>query len=93
MAEKKKSKKRVKFELEASPKSEVYVAGSFNGWNPSDKRLKYSKSNGIHSVSMLLDRDREFEYKYVVDGYWCLDPNNDQVVANRFGSMNSVLKT
>ena len=31
------------------------------------------------------------EYKFVVDGEWRNDPNNDQVVHNSFGTLNNLL--
>ncbi len=93
MASRKNSRKRITFEVEASPDSEVFVAGSFNDWDPGKKKLRFKKSAGIHSITMLLDRGKQFEYKYVVDGDWCVDPNNDEVVSNGLGSMNSVLRT
>ena len=87
------SRKRVTFEIEAPPGSDVYIAGSFNSWDPLKRRLKYEADSNTHSVTMLLDRGLQYEYKYVIDGYWSLDPNNDEIVSNNQGSLNSVLVT
>jgi hypothetical protein len=32
-----------------------------------------------------------YEYKFLVDGEWQNDPNNDQVVPNSFGTLNNHL--
>jgi hypothetical protein len=32
-----------------------------------------------------------YEYKFLVDGEWQNDPNNDQVVHNSFGTLNNQL--
>jgi len=32
-----------------------------------------------------------YEYKFLVDGQWQNDPNNDQMVANSFGTLNNIL--
>ncbi len=31
------------------------------------------------------------DYKFLVDGQWMLDPNNDQKCSNCFGSYNNIL--
>lgn len=67
---------------------EVNLAGSFNGWNEEDyhllkrpwgwERRCYVKP-GTHA------------YKYVVDGEWFLDPENDVIREDGMGHQNSFM--
>lgn len=87
-----KSKKRVTFEVKAEPGSEVYVAGDFNNWEPT-KKLKDKNMNGTFQGTLLLDRQQNYEYKFVINGKWSVDPNCEEWIPNNFGSLNSVVKT
>jgi len=68
----KKDEKLVKFQVQADAGSEVYVAGSFNGWDP--KANKLSKVKDAYSASIALVKGH-YEYKFVINGVWCVDPN------------------
>ncbi len=81
-------RKRVSLKISAKPGSEVYVAGSFNDWNPTQKQLK--EKNGAYEGTLFLPRGR-YEYKFVVDGNWQVDPECEEWTPNDFGSLNSVL--
>lgn len=85
-----KGKKRVVFELLAPAGSEVCVAGSFNGWDPSKKCLVDKANNGIYTGIALLDRGT-YEYKFVINGEWCVDSRNPNFVVTDLGTMNSVI--
>jgi len=79
---------RVTFRLEYPTASEVFLAGSFNRWDPQSHPLKRTKK-GHWSITITLPRGRH-EYRYVVDGQWFTDPNTLRV-PNAFGSENSVI--
>ena len=81
-------KKQVKFTIKADPDSEIYVAGSFNGWNPRKNKLAYK--NGRYAISLLLPKGRH-EYKFVINDVWCIDPECPEWAANGLGSLNSVV--
>jgi 1,4-alpha-glucan branching enzyme len=81
-------KRRVKFQIKADPGSEVFVAGSFNGWDPARNRLKFK--DGVFSTALLLPQGR-YEYKFVVDQMWCVDPECREWEPNGLGSLNSVI--
>jgi 1,4-alpha-glucan branching enzyme len=81
-------RKRVKFTTEAKDGSTVYVAGTFNEWNPAKNRLRMK--DGVYTTTLLVPRGRH-EYKFIVDGVWCLDPKCSEWVPNDVGSLNSVL--
>jgi len=81
-------RRRVKFTMEGNEESQVFVAGSFNDWSPTKNRLKFKE--GRFSTSVLLPKGRH-EYKFVVDGDWCIDPQCAEWSTNDHGSMNSVV--
>jgi 1,4-alpha-glucan branching enzyme len=85
------ARKRVTFRFHADPRSEVFVAGTFNNWKPRDMRLKDRSGTGSFNRTVLLPKGR-YEYKFVVNGSWCVDPNCADWVPNSFGALNSVLK-
>jgi 1,4-alpha-glucan branching enzyme len=82
--------RRVIFEFTAEPGSTVALAGSFNDWDPAAKQLSDRKGTGAFSATVFLPRGRH-EYKYVVNGQWCVDPECADWVPNSHGSLNSVI--
>jgi 1,4-alpha-glucan branching enzyme len=82
-------KQRATFSLEAPDAKEVAVGGDFNNWNAEAHPMTKDKS-GTWKKTLMLPPGR-FEYKFLVDGQWWNDPNNDQTCANRFGTHNNVL--
>ena len=71
------------------PGRTVMVAGSFNDWKP-EKPLLDKKGDGVYRCQLRLVPG-EYQYKFVVDGVWCLDSSNPNFVPNDIGSLNSVL--
>lgn len=67
----------------------VFVAGSFNDWNPS--RTPLSRSQDGKWIGELTGISGRHEYLFVVDGQWLPDPNARESVQNPFGGRNSVL--
>ena len=67
------------------PAKKVCIAGSFNDWEP----VPMTKRSGrfIRNVQVPAGR---YEYKFIVDGKWCLDPDNNDRVRNELGTQNSV---
>ena len=86
----KNKKKRVVFELLAEPGSSVFVAGSFNDWNPQDKQLHDKDGDGVYSRGVML-APGTYEYKFVVNGVWTVNPNCQDWTTNDQGSLNSVI--
>ena len=67
----------------------VFVAGSFNGWNPANTPLtRVSEGKWVGELTGISGRH---EYLFVVDGQWLPDPNAKESVQNPFGGRNSVL--
>jgi len=83
------AKRRIAFTYRAEPGLKVFLAGSFNNWDPSAKEMKESKKSGIYSATMLL-APGSYEYKFVINGTWCADPECSDWVQNDHGTLNSV---
>ena len=72
---------------------EVYVAGTFNNWNPRSHPLKRTRHGRWESTLDVLPGPHE--YKFIIDGRWCCEdacdvpydgrPGHTQ---NAFGTMN-----
>lgn len=86
----KSARKRVTFSLAADAGSEVFVAGEFNNWDPAAKRMTDKDGNGLYSAVLNL-APGEYEYKFVINGIWCVDPNCREWRQNSLGTLNSVL--
>ena len=82
--------RRIRFELRAEPGSKVYVAGTFNNWDPTANRLKDNPDSG-HFKTELHVPSGTHEYKFVVNGVWTADPKCPAWSLNGMGSLNSVL--
>lgn len=83
-----KGRKRVTFEIKAEKGHSVYLAGSFNNWDAKQKKLRYA--SGVYRTSILLPRG-QYEYKFVIDDTWCVDPECTEWAPNGVGSLNSVV--
>ena len=83
-------KKEVKFTVHAEKGKEVFVAGQFNDWNPTADKMAYKCRGGIYEATLKL-LPGSYEYKFVIDGVWCADPENAESVANDQGTFNSVI--
>ena len=81
-------KKAVTFTVHADKGKAVYLAGDFNSWDPTAKKMTFK--NGVYSASVKLE-EGEHQYKFVIDGTWCADPENVNSVANDQGTFNSVI--
>ena len=84
------TRKRVTFTVRADVGKAVYLAGSFNGWDPAAKAMKDAKKTGVYSVIVLL-APGTYEYKFVVDGVGQADPDCADFVQNDCGTLNSVV--
>ena len=82
------TKKAASFTLRTDPGKKVFLAGSFNGWDPAAKPMTEKK--GVYSTTLRLEPGK-YEYKFVVDGTWCADPECLDCVPNDQGTLNSVI--
>ena len=84
------ARKRVKFEVSAGVGKTVSIAGSFNEWDPTVKYLQDKDNTGVY-VGYLMLSPGIYEYKFIIDGEWRLDEDNDNFSPNDFGTLNSVV--
>jgi len=82
--------KKVEFQLSVAPGSKVSVAGTFNNWDPAKNRMKDNPGSG-HCKTVIALAPGKYEYKFVVNGEWQVDPTCSDWVMNNKGSLNSVL--
>ena len=82
------AKKSVTFTVNADKGKEVYLAVSFNEWSTTAKTMAYKA--GVYSATVQL-APGEYQYKFVIDGTWCADPENVNAVKNDQGTFNSVI--
>ena len=80
--------KAVTFTVHAEKGKAVYVAGEFNDWNPTAKKMAFKA--GVYSATVKL-APGDYQYKFVIDGTWCADPENVNSVPNDQGTWNSVI--
>ncbi len=66
---------------------EVMVAGAFNNWQP----LPMKRTEGSWEASLKL-QPGTYDYKFIVDGSWMLDPTNELTAVNEHSIVNSVVK-
>jgi 1,4-alpha-glucan branching enzyme len=83
-------RRRVDFRFHAAPGDTVCAAGEFNGWDPQAWPLADRKGDGSFTRIAYLPAGR-YEYKFVLNGVWCVDPANPEWAPNSLGSLNSVL--
>ena len=82
--------KSVTFTVHAEKDKAVYVAGEFNQWNPTAKKMAYKAKGGLYTATVKLVPG-DYQYKFVIDGTWCADPENTNAVPNDQGTFNSVI--
>ncbi|HEX7573641.1 MAG TPA: redoxin domain-containing protein, partial [Bacteroidota bacterium] len=80
------SKGNVVFRFDEGHRKRVEVAGDFSGWLPVP--LYRSTEGFIRRVAIPPGR---YQYRFIVDGEWTLDPSNGVTEASSSGGANSVL--
>jgi 1,4-alpha-glucan branching enzyme len=81
-------KKRVSFAYNAPEAQSVSVTGTFCDWQEGYPLKKDRK--GLWKTTLSL-APGQYEYRFVVDGQWCDDPQCTERVPNPLGSENCVL--
>ncbi|RNI22408.1 glycogen-binding domain-containing protein [Rufibacter latericius] len=66
---------------------QVYLAGSFNKWSPTDLAMTKTDSGWIARVPL---PPGKHWYKFVLDGDWTIDPDNQLRENDGRGNVNSV---
>lgn len=79
----------VRFEFYHPTARTVCVAGTFNDWHHSATSLN-SLGNGRWLNETIIPPGT-YEYRFIVDGEWMIDPLMRETVTNQFGEKNSLL--
>ena len=87
---KKAAEKSVVFTVRADVGKTVYLAGCFNKWSPTGKQMLDKKNTGVYTATVKL-APGTYQYKFVIDGTWCADPECADFVQNDHGTLNSVI--
>ncbi|MBL8112934.1 MAG: glycogen-binding domain-containing protein [Acidobacteria bacterium] len=88
--------REISFSCKAPEAERVFLAGTFNAWDPTATAMQRDSSG---TWFLLLDlAPGAYEYKFVLDGEWCCEAGSGEpaecgrtCVANAFGTMNSVI--
>jgi len=78
---------RLSFEGYLPWKGKVFVAGTFNDWNPIP--MDYNLGRGCWYKVLPVPSGR-YLYKFMRDGIWFTDPSNPQTEVDQNGNRNSV---
>jgi 1,4-alpha-glucan branching enzyme len=65
----------------------VAVVGSFSDWKP--VRMRKQKDGSF--VANVEVAPGSYEYKFIIDGNWLVDPDNSAWALNPYGTLNSVM--
>jgi len=83
--------------VRATAAKQVFLAGAFNGWNPTSHPMTKAKS-GEWALTLNLPPG-EHEYKFIIDGQWCCEVGGDKPynarpghVPNEHGTMNRIIE-
>jgi 1,4-alpha-glucan branching enzyme len=85
---------KVTFSLPEAVQGEtVFLVGDFNNWDEAATTMKRQK-NGSFTVTLDLERNREYQFRYLVNGTeWHNDWEADKYVPNPYSGDNSVVVT
>jgi 1,4-alpha-glucan branching enzyme len=90
------SEKTVQFQCVAPSAKSVFIAGTFNAWDPGATPMQ---PDGAEWCVALKLAPGKYEYKYVVDGVWCCGPGGadedyvgEDAVVNVFGTKNRIVE-
>jgi len=78
------------FTLAAPESARVQIAGDFNNWVPDPLHLTDSLGRTVWQKVISL-KPGSYQYKYLIDGRWMPDPDNDKTVPDFLGGANSII--
>ena len=82
------ARREVTFAVYEPRAEQVFVSGVFNDWQATPLTREGNR-DWKATVSLVPGR---YEYKFVVDGQWKIDPRSHHTSANGFGTLNSVIE-
>ncbi|MCK4665031.1 MAG: alpha-glucosidase C-terminal domain-containing protein [Bacteroidales bacterium] len=88
-----KASQKIEHTIIYNPKGEKYknvnVAGEINAWDPANTPMNFT--DGLWQAKIFLEPGK-YQYQFVVDGNWILDPDNPVKEDNNQGGFNSVMQ-
>mgnify|MGYP002700376881 CR=1 FL=1 len=82
---------KVTFTVPAKDAKSVSIVGNWNKWNTKAEPLKKLK-NGTFKGTVNLEKDKSYEFRYVVDGEWKNEEQADAYAWNDYAAAeNSVI--
>jgi len=81
-----KSKGKCQFSIKPTGGRKVHIAADFTNWKPVPL---IKQKDGMFVADFTLPTGM-YQYKFIVDGQWCCDPDNSIHAANPFGTTNSI---
>jgi hypothetical protein len=69
---------------------DVCLVGDFSDWEPLENSMVQEQGNHIWTGKIPLEAGT-YQYKFIVDGEWRVDPDNPEVVTTPTGVRNSAL--
>ena len=84
------STRKVSFSFHAPDAGEVFISGTFNGWDQQRDPLKKS-TKGLWKIVKYLEPG-VYEYRFVVDGVWRDDASCASRRSNPYGGENCILE-
>jgi len=77
------------FAINAPNAKDIYVVGDFNHWKINDES-RLARANDGKWIKTLGLQPGRYKYKFVVDGEWLLDSENQEREPNTFGTFDSI---
>jgi len=79
----------IEFSLHAPDAERVSLAGNFNNWSQKADPMKNGAGTWKKRIKL---ETGMYEYKFVVDGEWMLDPRCERIVKNELGGINCIIE-
>ena len=80
----------VEFTCFAPHANHVELVGDFNEWKPNQIQMETRKKNGVWHKTLLLPQGK-YQYRFIIDGEWIHDQNNEAIEHSPYGGVNSVV--
>jgi hypothetical protein len=78
------------FNVDAPTANDIYVVGNFNDWKPTEEYRLSRLGDGKWEKKLTLTPGR-YKYKFLIDGQWVMDSQNNEREQNSFGTFDSVI--
>jgi ATPases involved in chromosome partitioning len=85
------TQKKAVFMLRAPEAQSVEIAGDFNNWVATQESKLEKLNDGVWVKNFSLEPGR-YQYKFIVDGRWVVDPNNPTTELDTSGNINSLME-